>query len=70
MSVQKKKMQDIMDEPMKNKEVIDLARYPDNVKYDAARQSAIEREDFPAPPATAAAYPELCRSLSGSLLDI
>ena len=62
-SAQKKKLEDYLEEPMKNAEVIELSRFPDNSKYETERVAPIEREDFPAPPATAAAYPELCKLL-------
>ena len=59
-SVQKKKLEDYMEEPMKKAEVIELSRLPDSYKHEKEHMAPIEREDFPAPPATAAAYPELC----------
>ena len=43
-------------------EPIRLSRYPDGQKGDHV--AAIERDDWPAPPEPAAAYPEL-RTLSG-----
>ena len=46
---------------MKNKEAIAMSKYPDGQKTDYV--APIEREDWPAPPAPAAAYPELCKSL-------
>ena len=43
-----------------SKEPIQLSKFPDAQKPDEGRTSAIEREDWPAPPAPAAAFPELC----------
>ncbi|KAK2148473.1 hypothetical protein LSH36_496g02039 [Paralvinella palmiformis] len=44
-----------------SKEPIQLSKFPDAQKPDEGRTSAIEREDWPAPPAPAAAFPELLR---------
>ena len=53
-----------MEEPMRNRDVIALAKFPDSHKRDDEAPLPIEREDWPAPAATAAAYPELreCRA--------
>ena len=48
-----------MEEPMRNRDVIALAKFPDSHKRDDEAPLPIEREDWPAPAATAAAYPEL-----------
>ena len=48
---------------MDNKEPIKLAKFPDAQKPEDGRPPAIEREDWPAPPAPAAAFPELCMSV-------
>ena len=52
-----------MEEPMRNRDVIALAKFPDSHKRDDEAPLPIEREDWPAPAATAAAYPELRESI-------
>jgi len=46
---------------MKNQDAIRLARFPDGHEPEEGKTAAIEREDWPAPPDPAAAYPELCK---------
>ncbi len=55
----KRKMESIV--PMANEEAIKLSRFPDATRHEVYRPPPIEREDWPGPPATAAAYPELCK---------
>ncbi|KAK2158987.1 hypothetical protein NP493_1755g00025 [Ridgeia piscesae] len=50
---------DVGSPPLNKEEPIRLSRYPDAQKAD--RVPAIERDDWPAPPEPAAAYPELLR---------
>ncbi len=50
--------------PMNKEEAIFLAKFPDGSKPEGYRRAPIEREDWPAPPEPAAAYPELCKSLA------
>jgi len=45
--------------PIKTQEPIQLSKLPDGHRFDATHLSPIERDDWPAPPAPAAAYPEL-----------
>ena len=47
--------------PMNKEEAIFLAKFPDGSKPEGYRRAPIEREDWPAPPEPAAAYPELCK---------
>lgn len=58
----KKRMESIA--PMNNEEAIRLSRYPTAQKPEGDYRAPIEREDFPAPPTAAAAYPELCKFVS------
>ena len=44
---------------MNNEEPIKLSKIPDGTKENE-RLAPIERDDWPSPPAPAAAYPELC----------
>ena len=46
--------------PMHSREVIKLQHYP-NAQRERYGPLPIEKEDWPAPPAVAAAYPELCK---------
>ncbi len=47
---------------MNNKEPIELAKFPDGQKHEnEVKPAPIEREDWPAPPAAAAAFPEIRR---------
>ena len=46
--------------PLNNKEVIEESRFPGAHKVDMAEASPMERDDWPGPPLTAAAFPELC----------
>ena len=55
----KKRLEDFMEEPMRNRDVIALAKFPDSHQRDTEAPLPIEREDWPAPAAAAAAYPEL-----------
>ena len=55
----KKRLEDFMEEPMRNRDVIALAKFPDSHRRDESDLAPIEREDWPAPNAAAAAYPEL-----------
>ena len=50
----KKRLEDFMEEPMRNRDVIALAKFPDSHKRDDEAPLPIEREDWPAPAATAA----------------
>ena len=56
--VKKKTWDDVV--PMSKREAITMAKYPDAHKPEKPRPLPIEREDWPAPPDPAAAYPELC----------
>jgi len=47
-------------QPIKSQEPIQLSKIP-NAKTDEHHVAPIERDDWPAPPALAAAYPELLR---------
>lgn len=47
--------------PIKSQEPIQLSKLPDAHRSESSRPLPIERDDFPAPPAAAAAYPELLR---------
>jgi len=49
--------------PVKTQEAIQLAKLPDAQPLDAGHVRPIERDDWPAPPAPAAAFPELCTLL-------
>ena len=46
--------------PVKTQEAIQLAKLPDAQPADEGHVMPIERDDWPAPPAPAAAFPELC----------
>ena len=46
--------------PVKTQEAIQLSKLPDAQLADDGHVRPIERDDWPAPPAPAAAYPELC----------
>jgi len=46
--------------PVKTQEAIQLAKLPDAQPLDKSHVMPIERDDWPAPPAPAAACPELC----------
>ena len=46
--------------PMNKEEAIFLAKFPDGSKPEGYQRAPIERDDWPAPPEPAAAYPELC----------
>jgi len=46
--------------PVKSQEAIQLSKLPDGQPLDAGHVRPIERDDWPAPPAPAAAFPELC----------
>jgi len=46
--------------PVKTQEAIQLAKLPDAQLLDKGHMRPIERDDWPSPPATAAAFPELC----------
>ena len=46
--------------PVKTQEAIQLAKLPDAQPIDKGHVRPIERDDWPAPPAPAAAFPELC----------
>ena len=47
--------------PMGKEEAIRMSKFPDAHKPEIPRPLPIERDDWPAPPAPAAAYPELCK---------
>lgn len=49
--------------PVKTQEAIQLSKLPDAQPLDESHVRPIERDDWPAPPAPAAAFPEL-RTLS------
>lgn len=53
--------------PMKTQEPIQLSKIPDAHASDGTL-APIERDDWPAPPAAAAAYPDLCICLFVSIL--
>lgn len=55
----KKQLEDVI--PIGKEEMIRLAKYPDAQKPEAGHKAAIEREDWPAPPEPAVAFPELLR---------
>ena len=55
----KKRLEDFMEEPMRKNDVIALSRFPDSHKRQHEEPLPIERDDWPAPAATAAAFPEL-----------
>ena len=63
----KKRLEDFMEEPMRKTEVIALSRYPDSHKREEEQPLPIERDDWPAPAATAAAFPELRQCARKSL---
>ena len=46
--------------PVKTQEAIQLAKLPDAQLMDKSHVRPIERDDWPSPPAPAAAFPELC----------
>lgn len=48
--------------PVKTQEPIQLSKIPDGHTCDDGNLAPIERDDWPAPPAAAAAYPDLCTS--------
>jgi len=48
--------------PVKTQEAIQLAKLPDAQPVEKDHVRPIERDDWPAPPAPAAAFPELCTS--------
>jgi hypothetical protein len=45
--------------PLNNKEVIEESRFPAAHRVEQSGLSPMERDDWPGPPLTAAAYPEL-----------
>ena len=45
--------------PVKTQEAIQLSKLPDAQPVDKGHMRPIERDDWPAPPAPAAAFPEL-----------
>ena len=53
--------------PVKSQEAIQLAKLPDAQPVDKGHMRPIERDDWPSPPAPAAAFPELC-TLSNLLI--
>ncbi len=57
--VSNRKMGDVV--TMRNEEAINMAKWPGGDKPEVYR-APIEREDWPAPPAPAAAYPHLSKS--------
>ncbi len=59
-----RKMESIV--PMNKEEAVFMAKFPGGTKPEGPRRAPIEREDWPAPPEPAAAYPELCTYLPTS----